>query len=492
MKYQTAKLLAAGTVLAAGLLGAGAQTFAQIRCNHQIRPLDTYVAVGTSPEHLLVGEWTGVAARRPDAGPPVSVRLRVAAQRADSLFFDVTIPESRQIALAVPSPYSNEVIGRLLGDSLHVEFTADIGLGFIGGLVPPDSERIVLAGRVRGDAIVGTVIITRYSSPITLRRVQQGGSEGERTVTFTSTQDGLRLGGTLLLPSGRGPFPAAVFVTGSDPDTRESWQIEARALRDRGIASLIYDKRGVGESKGASHDLASWDDLAGDVEGAVAFLRGLPELDPARVGLIGQSQGTWIITKVAARDRAVSFLVLISGGGMSAAEQETYRTGAMMRRDGLSPDEIARAVAFQRQKFAVARSGIGWEALDSTMQRLRTDSIRWFPRYGTGAAVRSLAVLRLYGVLQFNYDPRPDLARIQTPLLVIMGADDVVFPPDTVIQRVRNALSRANRPNPDAMILPRTSHGMMVLQTVGGAPFRRVISDDFVRALVDWVVQKVK
>ena len=127
----------------------------------RVRTLDSHAAERTSQMQSLVGEWQGVATRRPDTDPPVSVRLRVSAQRADSLFLDLTLPESRQIALAVPSPYSNEVVGRFRGDSVHVEFTADIGLGFIGRLVPPDSERIVLAGRVRNDAIVGTVIITR-------------------------------------------------------------------------------------------------------------------------------------------------------------------------------------------------------------------------------------------------------------------------------------------------------------------------------------------
>src|SRR5256714_12583136 len=108
------------------------------------------------------------------------------------------------------------------------------------------------------------------------------------------------LGGMLVLPAGKGPFPAAVFVTGSDPDTREAWQFEARALAGHGVASLLYDKRGVGESSGASHDLASWDDLAGDVAGAVSYLRARSELiDPRRIGLVGQSQGTWIIAKVA-------------------------------------------------------------------------------------------------------------------------------------------------------------------------------------------------
>src|SRR5207248_9085226 len=96
-----------------------------------------------------------------------------------------------------------------------------------------------------------------------------------------------------------------------------------------GIASLLYDKRGVGESAGANHDLASWDDLAGDVEGAVAYLRSRRDIiDPKRVGLIGQSQGTWIIAKVAAADPRIGCMVSLSGSGSSAAEQETYWTGA--------------------------------------------------------------------------------------------------------------------------------------------------------------------
>lgn len=439
---------------------------------------------------LLVGTWTGVATRRPDSGPPVTIRLRVAAVTGDSVRLDLTILESRQIALAIPSPYSDRSYAVLRRDSLHLEFAPDIGLGFIGRLAPPDSERIVLRGRVRGNVIDGHIRITRYESPIRLARGMSADTLREPGVVFHNPYDSLRLGGKLVVPDGRGPFPAVVFVTGSDPDTREAWQVEARALAARGVAALLYDKRGVGESRGASHDLASWDDLAGDVQGALVYLRAHPDVvDRRRIGLIGQSQGTWIITKVAARDPEVAFLVNISGGGMSAAEQETYRTGALMRRDGFSAAEIARAQAFQRQKFAVARTGLGWEQLDSTMRQLRADSVRWFPGYGTGAATRTLAALRLFGVLQFNYDPQRDLARITAPTLVIMGSDDVVFPPDTVVARMKEALARAGNPHLTTQILPATPHGMTVVQRADGAPFRRLISDEFVRVLTDWVAR---
>ena len=436
----------------------------------------------------LDGTWCGVATRAPDAGLPVSARLRIRTV-GDSVHVALSLPESRLIDLTIPSPYSDSAVARFSTGALVVDYPPDIGLGFIGNLgVPPDSQHIAFRGSLTGDELRGTLRITRYESPIALRRDSCTSRFREPEISFTSAGDSLRLGGKLVLPAGRGPFPAVVFVTGSDPDTREAWQVEARALAARGVASLLYDKRGVGASSGASHDLASWDDLAGDVEGAVRYLRGRSNLiDPHRIGLVGQSQGTWIIAKVAARDPRIAFVANISGSGMSAAEQETYRTGAMMKREGFSEADIAAARAFQRQKFAVARTGLGWERLDSTMKRLRADSVKWFPGYGTGAATRTLAGPRLFGVLQFNYDPTRDLERITVPTLVLMGEQDVVFPPALVIERMRAAAASAGNRRITTRIVPGASHGQQEVQMSHGKPFRRAISRTFVTALTDWV-----
>jgi pimeloyl-ACP methyl ester carboxylesterase len=438
----------------------------------------------------LEGTWCGVALQKPDAGLPVAARAGVRVH--DSLSFLLSLPQSRLIDLAIPSPYSDSASVGYSGGVLTADFTPDIGLAFIGNLgIPRDSERIVFRGRREGDELRGTIRVTRFESPIVLRRDRCASRWREPEIVFYSVGDSLRLGGKLVLPAGKGPFPAVVFVTGSDPDTREAWQEEARALAVRGVASVLYDKRGVGASSGANHDLASWDDLAGDVRGALRYMRSRPDLIDARhIGLVGQSQGTWIIAKVAASDPRVAFLVNISGSGMSAAEQETYRTGAMMKRDGFSDADVAAARAFQREKFAVARTGLGWERLDSTMKRLRADSVRWFPGYGTGAATRTLASLRLYGVLQFNYDPTPDLERITVPTLVLMGENDVVFPPQIVIDRMKGALGRAGNRQVTARLIPGASHGMQVPQTINGQPFRRAISEEFINALTGWVARQ--
>ena len=445
---------------------------------------------GLSPQQGIEGQWGGVAELAPDSGLPVGLRLKI-GRRGNSLRVALSLPESRLVDLALPSPYSDSSYAKYENGRLQLEFTPDIGLGVIGRIVARDEERIVFDGTLSGDKLQGTLRITSYRSSITLRRVAETNPR-EPTISFINDTDSLRLGGKLVLPRGTGPFPAVVFVTGSDADTREFWQFEARALADRGVAVLLYDKRGVGDSRGASHDLASWDDLAGDVAGAVAYLRSRAGLiDARRIGLIGQSQGTWIIAKVAARDPDIAFLVNISGSGISAAEQETYRTGALMKADSFSDAEIERARAFQRQKFRVARTGVGWEALDSTMQRLRADSVKWFPGYGTGAAARSLAVLRLYGVLQFNYDPTRDLERIKVPVFVMMGENDRVFPPAHTIERMRDALRRGRGRGGNrqltSRIVPNAGHGLTVIQNIQGKPFRRVISPEFLKTLVDWV-----
>lgn len=440
----------------------------------------------TARAQTFDGTWAGVADARPDSGLPVGVRLTV-TQRGDSARIAFTLPESRLVNLRIPSPYSDSTYATIRNGELRLEFTPDIGLSFISRLGPASEERIAFTGRLEGsDRLVGTIRITSYGSPIVLRRVSA--DDGALRISFMNPYDSLRLGGSLIVPPGASRPPVVVFVTGSDPDDRDAWRYEATVLARAGVASLLYDKRGVGESSGASHDLASWDDLAGDLTGAVDWLASHPDLvDTARIGVIGQSQGTWIIAKVAARDPRVKFMVSIAGSGISAAAQETYRTGALMRAAGFSDREIEAAVDFQRRKFEVARTGLGWEALDSTMQRLRADSVRWFPGYGTGAAARSLAILRLYGVLQFNYDPTRDLERITIPTLVILGENDLVFPPARTIEAMERSLARAGNRCVTSRIIPQAGHGLTVVQTYRSRPFRRVISEAFLALLTDWV-----
>ncbi len=140
----------------------------------------------------------------------------------------------------------------------------------------------------------------------------------EHTVTFTS--GGHTLAGTLGTPEVARPFPAVLLLPGSGPMDRNSdhrrmpLSITAQladALDPAGLATFRYDKRGVGASTGRWHS-AGFHDNRDDAAAALKFLRAYPGVDPARVVLLGHSEGALHAAGLAARGERTAGLVLLS------------------------------------------------------------------------------------------------------------------------------------------------------------------------------------
>ena len=75
------------------------------------------------------------------------------------------------------------------------------------------------------------------------------------------------------------------------------------------------DDRGVGGSTGNSSQATS-EDFAGDVLAGIEYLKSREEIDPARIGLIGHSEGGLIAPIVAVEFPDVAFIVLMAGPGI--------------------------------------------------------------------------------------------------------------------------------------------------------------------------------
>lgn len=174
---------------------------------------------------------------------------------------------------------------------------------------------------------------------------------------LTLPSRGASLRAVLQRPNGPGRFPAVVLVHGSGRLTAEDvsrWS--ARRLLDLGVAVMAYDKRGVGASTGEYTGIgpANSDQmfglLADDALAAVAALRSHANIDRARIGLFGNSQGGWIAPLAASRSRDVAFLISLSGPVSTVGEENEFSRlagadpGSLQ---GLTPAEIeARFKAF--------------------------------------------------------------------------------------------------------------------------------------------------
>lgn len=140
----------------------------------------------------------------------------------------------------------------------------------------------------------------------------------------------IELSGTLSLPKRfKAPYPLVVIVHGSGNQTRANYGLMRKLVLD-GVAVFTYDKRGCGKSGGQllpysiedSPDLLKI--LASDVISIVQKLKTRQDIDNQKIGLIGSSQGGWIIPIAANRENSIKFIISLSGPSATAGEEDYY------------------------------------------------------------------------------------------------------------------------------------------------------------------------
>src|SRR5262245_11523049 len=111
----------------------------------------------------------------------------------------------------------------------------------------------------------------------------------EERVTFTS--DGLQLEGALQIPAGgagrRRPGFLVLHGFGSNKDSGGTTSV-SRLLTEFGYVTLRFDMRGCGKSEGPRGRVICLEQVE-DTKAALTFLATRPEVDPHRIGVVGQS-----------------------------------------------------------------------------------------------------------------------------------------------------------------------------------------------------------
>ena len=132
------------------------------------------------------------------------------------------------------------------------------------------------------------------------------------------------LPGTLTLPQGDGPFPAAVLVHGSGPHDQDETIGPNKPFRDlawglasQGVAVLRYEKRTKAYSARFTPEvnarLTDQEEVIDDALLAVRLLRQTPGIDPRRIYVLGHSLGATLAPRIGQQDPGIAGLVIMGG-----------------------------------------------------------------------------------------------------------------------------------------------------------------------------------
>jgi dipeptidyl aminopeptidase/acylaminoacyl peptidase len=401
----------------------------------------------------LAGAWTGVWTRGGD-----TLAVDVVFERAGESWRG-TFDSDRLRVVGIPFTETTydppKVTIVLAGDATTLRFEGEL-----------HDDRI--AGTLREDTSEGTFLLIRRATTPPLSR--------EEPVSFDN--GGVRLAGSLILPAGEGPYPAVVFLHGSGGEGRWASRYLSARLARAGYASLIYDKRGVGESTGDWRTVG-FEDLAADTRAAVSHLAARSDIDPARIGIHGHSQGGTIAPMIAAGDSLVAFVIASAPSGVPMADAEIFSVMNSIEDEGLPPEDAELAGAYVRELVAVAYHGAARSQLDSLTAAARGRS--WFfeppaPDSHYWTFSRRIAA----------YDPAAAWRRVEVPVLVLFGERDRRVPPAPGVESIVRALLEDGEAHVSVRVFPEADHTFRV----PGAVWPRTVAG-YPDAVLAWLVAVV-
>ena len=213
-------------------------------------------------------------------------------------------------------------------------------------------------------------------------------------ITFVNQADNATLSGTLTYPVDyetmkEKEVPVVIMVSGSGLQNRDEelfdhkpFLVLADHLARHGIASLRYDDRGFGASKGGDRVQkdATTLDYKRDAEAGIQYLRSLKKF--GKVGVIGHSEGGNIAFMLGA-DKKVDFVVSMAGVGVKIDIALTAQANKILELQG------------QPARLSV-------EQYRQNVQALQSPWMNWF----------------------VDYDPTADIAEVKCPVMAINGDKD--------------------------------------------------------------------
>ncbi len=274
-------------------------------------------------------------------------------------------------------------------------------------------QHITFDGKVENEIISGIFTQQGQSIPFELMKAKEKMVEevveaGE--AVHVELHDGT-MHGVVQMPQGEGPFPVMIIIAGSGPTDKDgnspllpgknnSLKLVAEDLAVHGVASIRYDKRGIGinASLGGKEEELSFEDYISDAASWVQFAK--EDQRFSKVGIIGHSEGSLIGMVAADKGKADAF-TSIAGAGRPINE---------VLLEQLEVQLPANLLEESKATLEKLKQGDQVEKVSAELQGLFRPSVQ------------------PYMISWLKYNPQKQIQALNCPVLIINGNRDIQVP----------------------------------------------------------------
>lgn len=267
-------------------------------------------------------------------------------------------------------------------------------------------------------------------------------------IIFENESAGIKLAGTLTMPSKGTKFPAVILVTGSGAQNRNEeimghkpFLVIADYLTRNGIAVLRYDDRGTAKSEGNFAN-ATTADFATDAHAALKYLTSRKDINLKKIGIIGHSEGASIAIMEAANNKDVAYIITLAGPGVSGKEIIEKQVETMMRNSGVTDLLIEKQMPTYKARYEILCQDknieqIRNEFIANIEKSIPTDNLNQpAVKKEIDASVKSMTSQWYINFLKYN--PATDLSKIKCPMLALNGDKDVQVDAEINLSAIKN------------------------------------------------------
>ena len=232
--------------------------------------------------------------------------------------------------------------------------------------------------------------------------------------------DDVKFSATVALPQSEGKFPGVLLIPGSGQVDRNEnapgysinvFKEIAHSLTENGIASLRYDKRGVGKSGGDYWSTGFYDNIA-DVSSVLSYFKNYASVSPGRIFLLGHSEGAIIASRLAGTGSDVAGIILLAGSCQRGEDLLKWQSRQIVQ--GLTGFNAWLVKTF---RIDVAR------VQQKQIDKIKKSTKDWF-------RIQLVARINAKWMREFlDYNPADDFPAIKCPILAITGSKDIQVDP---------------------------------------------------------------